>query len=195
MAKIKAMACIADAVQRFDLFASRITTLLSSSAAKMLWLEGGKADNASTISNLNFKRSILIFGGILFDIASCLHRNQEFATAKSMVTISSAENHDTAAYVMADLPPCLAIERRQSRSYTCFNKFHYKSADFESVSREVATMVSIPSVCGSAVVVTLSMWKVVLQKNKVLDAEYVTWKYDPARPNGQNMCPGVVQMR
>ncbi|GFW59231.1 hypothetical protein TNCV_2781621 [Trichonephila clavipes] len=32
------------------------------------------------------------------------------------VTIGSAENHDTAAYIMKEPPPCL-IERKQSRSY------------------------------------------------------------------------------
>ncbi|GFX88837.1 hypothetical protein TNCV_2575441 [Trichonephila clavipes] len=45
---------------------------------------GGEAADASTISNRNFKQSTLIFGGVLIGIASCLHRNQEFATAKTM---------------------------------------------------------------------------------------------------------------
>ncbi|GFW13694.1 hypothetical protein TNCV_1211601 [Trichonephila clavipes] len=65
--------------------------LLASSSVKMLMLIGEKADNASTISNLNFKRSILIFGGILFDIVSCLHRNQGFATAKTMKLMGSKD--------------------------------------------------------------------------------------------------------
>ncbi|GFX54287.1 hypothetical protein TNCV_3823861 [Trichonephila clavipes] len=35
------------------------------------------------------------------------------------LAIGPAENHDTTVHIRTDLPPCIAVGRRQSRPYAC----------------------------------------------------------------------------